>query len=176
MANYIAFLRGINVGGQKIITMERLRQIFVSLGFTNVSSYIQSGNILFNSPETNRLILTQTIEQTLSNTFGFYISTIIRTEDEIKAILNDSIFNSYSNENIKQYITFFQEKPQKDVPIPYTSPTRNFEVIKQTDTEAYIVSFLVKGKYGFPNNFIEKELNIVATTRNWRTLDKIVKR
>ncbi len=175
MANYIAFLRGINVGGQKIITMERLRQQFSSMGFTNVSSYIQSGNILFSSPETNRQLLTSTIEQNLSNAFGFYISTIIRTIDELNAILSDTAFSNCDKETTKQYIAFFQEEPKKPLSIPFFSPTKDLEVVKITRTEAYIVSHLVKGRYGFPNNFLEKELEIVATTRNWNTLDKIIK-
>lgn len=113
MANYIAFLRGINVGGQKIITMERLRQQFSSMGFTNVSSYIQSGTVLFSSPETNRQLLTSTIEQNLSNVFGFYISTIIRTIDELNAILSDTAFSNCDKETTKQYIAFFSGRTEK---------------------------------------------------------------
>ena len=70
---------------------------------------------------------------------------------------------------------FFQEEPKKPLSIPFFSPTKDLEVVKITRTEAYIVSHLVKGRYGFPNNFLEKELDIVATTRNWNTLDKIIK-
>ena len=81
---YIALLRGINVGGQKRIKMIDLKIAFESLNFKNVKTYIQSGNVIFDSDSTDTIKLTNQIEKKISETFGFLVKTIIRTDEELR--------------------------------------------------------------------------------------------
>jgi uncharacterized protein (DUF1697 family) len=93
--DYVALLRGINVGTQRRVEMKRLKNLFESLGFANVSTYINSGNVLFGSNE-NLSYLQKTITARLGEEFGFEIPTLIKTKDEIKAIV-DAIPQKWQN-------------------------------------------------------------------------------
>lgn len=90
---YVAFLRGINVGGKTIIKMEELRKVFSSLGFANVKSYIQSGNIVFETDETDETKLTEKIATAVEWNF-FKTPVMIRTIEEIQdAVANNPFAN-----------------------------------------------------------------------------------
>lgn len=86
MTKHIALLRGINVGGNKKVSMAKLKELFQSLGFQNVSTYINSGNVLFESDEKSDKKLVSIIEQSLFEHFGFEIQVVVRSLDEIKKI------------------------------------------------------------------------------------------
>jgi uncharacterized protein (DUF1697 family) len=87
---YLALLRGINVGGNNIIKMDDLRHAFESMGFFEVKTYIQSGNVIFGSSETNQAKLTEIIEAKLSEMFLCSMSVVILTEEELKLIINQA--------------------------------------------------------------------------------------
>lgn len=82
---YIALLRGINVGGNRKVEMKKLRILFESLGFTNVSTYINSGNIIFESDDNSETVLLK-IQKVFEKTFDFEIPTLVKTEKEMKKI------------------------------------------------------------------------------------------
>jgi uncharacterized protein (DUF1697 family) len=82
---YVALLRGINVGGNKGVDMKRLKTLFESLGYLNVSTYLNSGNVIFESEEKKETIL-KTIKTSMENEFGFEVPTIVKTEEEMRAI------------------------------------------------------------------------------------------
>ena len=86
MTKYVALLRGINVGGNAKVEMVRLRAVFESLGHTNVSTYINSGNVLFESDKKDVLLLTGAIEHALKKEFGFPISTLLRDERTLRKV------------------------------------------------------------------------------------------
>jgi uncharacterized protein (DUF1697 family) len=86
MNSYIALLRAINVGGHRKIKMQDLRGMFASAGFNDVKTYIQSGNVIFSSPESAPGTLAETIETEIKNTFGHDVDVIIRTREQFKAL------------------------------------------------------------------------------------------
>ena len=88
---YIALLRGINVGGKNIIKMEMLKQTFDDMGFSDVKTYIQSGNVIFKTPNTDKLKLIETIESHLLKTFSAEIKTALFTADEMKEIVENAL-------------------------------------------------------------------------------------
>lgn len=90
MKRYIALLRGINVGGNNKVAMPQLRECFEQLGFSNVSTYINSGNVIFKSDETDKLILTAMCEQAIEKTFGFRVGTCIISAAELEEALIDA--------------------------------------------------------------------------------------
>jgi uncharacterized protein (DUF1697 family) len=84
MNKYLALLRGINVGGNNIIKMVDLKACFEKMGFLDVSTYIQSGNVLFSSPETSLTKLTERIEKTLSKQFSYQSTVVVVSHQELK--------------------------------------------------------------------------------------------
>lgn len=85
--NYIALLRGINVGGNHKVEMKKLKGYFESLGYTDVSTYINSGNILFSTTK-NKPTVQKEIDNILKKNFAFIIPTLIKTQSEISKIAN----------------------------------------------------------------------------------------
>ena len=105
---YVAFLRGINVSGQKIIKMENLREMFSSFGFKNVTTYIQSGNVLFETAKTNAQTLTKKIESGLQKALGYDVTVLVRTVDEMVEIVKRNPFkNIKADEEKLLYVTLF---------------------------------------------------------------------
>src|SRR5688572_11651201 len=110
---YIALLRGINVSGYKKIKMPELKNMFETLGFTNVQTYIQSGNVVFESKTSEEL--GSKISAKIREVFGFEVSVICRTSEEMKHVVAR---NSYAElpgfETEKLYVTFLQEMPSEE--------------------------------------------------------------
>ena len=87
MTKHIALLRGINVGGHRKIKMDDLKQMFRSMGFKNVATYIQSGNVVFDAPQGQPDELSRSIQQQIEETFGHDVPVIIRSPADLKAIM-----------------------------------------------------------------------------------------
>ena len=114
MEKYIALLRGINVGGHKKILMTDLRSLFESLGFKEVVTYIQSGNVVFETKESNRKMLAEMIKNQIEQDFGFGVNIFVRSADDFKRILESSPF---PEDNLTQLlITFFYSNPSRPKP------------------------------------------------------------
>lgn len=176
LERYVAFLRGINVSGQKIIKMEALRSMMAEAGFIDVKTYIQSGNMMFYAEESNAIRLTEVIENLIEKTFGFQTDVILRKFSDIELFVNSPIFNNLKLDTDKKYyITFLKEKFAEPIPIPTFSGNKDVEICHQHNMDLISISTIYKGNYGFPNSFIEKLTGIPATTRNPNTLEKILK-
>ncbi|NHZ85743.1 MAG: DUF1697 domain-containing protein [Planctomycetia bacterium] len=174
MITYISLLRGINIRGQKIIKMQDLAKLFESFGFNNVKTYLQTGNVLFDSDETETLKLTNFIEEKLFTELGYKVTVIIRTKQDLLDIVEQNPFKDYAGD-VKYYITFLAEKPKQAPTLPIRMNEIENEVFKMENNNVFTVGFNVKGRYGFPNVFIEKEFCVPATTRNWNTILRILK-
>jgi len=172
---YVAFLRGINVSGQKIIKMEDLRKSLTEAYFSNVKTYIQSGNIIFDAIDEDSRQLILKIEHVIENSFGFHTDVILRKISEIESLINSTAHLFDDSETSKKiYITFLKEEHSLPIDIPFFSKNKDVEIIYQNGKDLISVSSIYKGNYGFPNNFIEKITGIPATTRNPNTLQKIL--
>lgn len=90
MSRYVALLRGINVGGKNLIKMADLRACFEVHGFRNVSTYIQSGNVLFESGERSSARLTQRVEEMLAATFDYEASVVIRSRNQMRRVVQEA--------------------------------------------------------------------------------------
>jgi uncharacterized protein (DUF1697 family) len=175
MTKYLAFLRGINVGGHKVIQMDDLRKMFVSMGLSNVKTYIQSGNVEFETPESNPTILKKKIEKHLYGSLGYKVDVILRTYKELIQIVKTNIFKDLiQDKELKLYVCFLEKKPVNEMKTPFFSDKKDLEIIKILGNDVYVVSHPVKGRHGFPNNFAEKELGVLSTARNWKTVCRIV--
>ncbi len=175
MEFYVAFLRGINVSGQKIIKMEALREAFMRAGFTGVKTYIQSGNVLFSRSGSSESELINQVERLIVENFGFHTEVILRSRDEIESILK-ALENKHSERvgEQKLYISFLKNAFIGNPSLPLFSKNSDVEIIYHNSRDFISLSHLHKGAYGFPNAFIEKYTGIPATTRNPQTLQKIL--
>ena len=171
MTTYIALLRGINVGGQKRVGMNELKELFSSMGFANVQTYIQSGNAVFDCTETNSEKLAKRIEQNIQKSFGFDVLVFTRTKNELGKIIESKPFPG--KDATKLHVTFLSKRPAN-------FPTDEIIRIKG-DEEEFSISgkeiylFLPHG-YGttkLSNNLFERKLNVSATTRNWNTVNTL---
>src|SRR5258708_9060732 len=112
MANYIAMVRGINVGGHKKIKMDQLRKSFEALGFEQVKTYIQSGNVVFRGGKVSTQVLSRKIEAKILGDFGFSVSVISRTQDEMeRTIQNNPFLKERGIDQTKLHVTFLSEAP-----------------------------------------------------------------
>src|SRR5881296_3765410 len=140
MIRYVAFLRGINVGGKKLIKMEDLRRMFESLGFKNVKTFIQSGNVIFDAPETNRQTLTRKIEKQLVKAFGHEVTVAMQTVDELKDILRRNPFKKIEpSADQVMFVAFLAEEPGKKTRLPFHSETENLDVLAIKNRAAFIL-------------------------------------
>lgn len=176
MIRHVAFLRGINVSGQKLIRMEDLIQIFASMKFKNIKTYIQSGNVIFDSTEKNTDVLTKKIEFGLNKSLGYKVTVLLRTMPELEEMVMSNPFKKIkTDENVKPYVTFLSEAPKIKHEPPFQSKQKDVEVFEIKNRDVFCLGLpLSNGRFGFPNAFIEKEFGVLATTRNRTTINKII--
>ncbi|MGA7669824.1 MAG: DUF1697 domain-containing protein [Nitrolancea sp.] len=170
---YVALLRGINVGGHNI-KMEKLRGIFSEMGFANVRSYIQSGNVFFES-DAERAGLRATIEEGLRDALGYAVPTCLRTIDELETVLARKPFEGIEvTPDMRLSVTFFAEPVSAELPVPFRTPDGAYEVVDRTQSEVFVVWYLQNGRPGNSYGLIEKKLGVPGTTRFWHTSAKIL--
>lgn len=171
---YIAFLRGVNVGG-RVVKMERLRGLFSEMGFTHVRSYIQSGNVFFETTETNPAALTRKIEQRLLDALGYQVSTFLRTLPQVERALQLDPFQQVEvTPDTRLFLLFISEPLPSDLALPFRSPRNDFEIVQATPSEVFVVSRLMNGKPGNPVAVIEKTFQVKTTSRFFGTALKIL--
>jgi uncharacterized protein (DUF1697 family) len=172
---YITLLRGINVSGQKKIKMDDLRALYKQLGHSHVASYIQSGNVLFDSNETDITVLKQKIEESISTQYRFQVPVIIRTKQDFDRIIYNYPFTGIeiTGNETKLLVTFLSSKPSKEKVSLLSDYTTELEKLVAAGEQIYLYC---PGGYGtskLSNSFLEKKLGLTATTRNWRSLCKL---
>ena len=175
MKVYIAILRGINVSGQKKIKMQDLHEQLKNLNFYNTRTYIQSGNIIFESEENNSDKIKNSIENCIQDGFGFDIPVIIRTKGEFKEIIDRNPFMKRPQIKLdKLHVTFLSNIPELDK----LSDLKNVNFLPDefviSGKEVYIYCPDGYGKTKLNNTFFEKKLAQNATTRNWKTVNKLL--
>jgi uncharacterized protein (DUF1697 family) len=170
---YLALLRGINVGGNTMIKMSGLKETFESLGFENVVTYINSGNIAFDTRKAVEKGLVAKLEKAIEGDFGKSVAVMMRTQDEIHGILGRNPFAGQYESHKEMHVLFMSE--------PMADDKKDQLLEKQTADERFSVegreifchlrlgvadSLLGKG-------FIDKKLKVPITGRNWRTVEKL---
>jgi uncharacterized protein (DUF1697 family) len=174
MPVYVAMLRGINVGPHKRIKMDRLRQSLEGLGFEQVKTYIQSGNVIFKAGKGSASALGKKIEDRIVSDFGFSASVIVRTSDELGDIIVANPFlKQHGIDHEKLHVTFLSETPAATALKKLAEFTIAPDQSRCLGREIFLY---------LPNGFSasslwkvpwEKALGVVTTTRNWKTVNAI---
>ncbi len=169
-------LRGINVSGRKLIRMEDLRALFERSGFSRVKTYIQSGNVFFTGPPgTDETKLAKKIQQAIHDEYGFEIEVVIRSLPEMEEVLKGNPFREENDMGTEWFhVTFFRDFPDKEKIDPLLKLDFNPDRFMISGREAYLYCPNGYGRTKINNSFFENKLKVPATTRNWKTVIKLV--
>jgi len=171
----IALLRGINVSGRRAVHMTDLKRSFEELGFENVSTYGQSGNVIFDCRHTEVAQLARRIEEKLGDAFGFSTNVIIRTQQELERILeHNPLIHEQDVAIDKLYVTFLLDAPDPSVVSNPDIRPDDGEKFATVGKEVYLYCPNGYARTKLNNAAFEKKLNTLATTRNWKTTNKLI--
>jgi uncharacterized protein (DUF1697 family) len=170
---YVALLRGINVGGATMIKMEELRKTFEALGFENVVSYINSGNLVFDTKKTSESKLVAGIETAVESKFGRAIHIMVREQKDIEHILKNNPFDGQFDSHKMMHVLFLKEPmpAEKEALLQASAlPGERYEIRGRE-----IYNLLPNGVAGslLTKGFFEKKPAVPYTGRNWRTVEKL---
>ncbi|HLN17570.1 MAG TPA: DUF1697 domain-containing protein [Acidimicrobiales bacterium] len=163
MATYVVLLRGVNVGGHKVPTAD-LQQTLAAMGLSDVRTYIQTGNLVLRSPM-KPSELSQRLEARLGATFGFEIAALIRTKSELDRVVAANPLRR-GRDPAKLHVTFLAAKP-KATRLDGAFGPDEYAVVGR---EVYLHCPGGYGRTKLNNAFLERRLEVAATTRNWRTV------
>jgi uncharacterized protein (DUF1697 family) len=167
LARYVALLRGVNVGGRKV-PMVDLRGVFEELGHTDVRTYIQSGNVVFDAKAGTPAKVRAVLERTIEDAFGFDVTVLLRTAADLGRTVK---LNPYGTD---AYVTFLDGVPDRKRvaeldPAPFAPD--EFSVVGQV---VYVRCPNGYGRTKINNTFFERKLALRATTRNWNTVETLL--
>ena len=174
---YSAFLRGVNVGGHHKVPMVDLKVTLKSLGYTDIITILNSGNVIFDAPIQDVKDLEKSIEVTLESAFGFPIPTCIReASDIVRFHESDPFKNSTVTKDIRFYISFLKEPTTSDITIPYRSLDYSYKIIEEREKTILSVLDLSISQTPKAMSILEKTYGKDITTRNWKTIERIIKK
>jgi uncharacterized protein (DUF1697 family) len=170
MKTYISMLRGINISGHRIIKMEALKALYVDLGYVNVQTFIQSGNVIFQHDQAFGKDLEKTITATIRQKFGFDVPVIIKDIEEMKQIIAANPFLvDPGKDSSKIYVTFLSDVPER-AKFDKIGEGQNFaEDYRLNDKTIFVYCPNGYGNTKLSTNFLESKLKVAATSRNWKT-------
>ena len=176
MFTHLALLRGINVSGHNMIKMEALKIALQYIGFHNVLTFIQSGNVFVDTEEENPAKTGFLIKQEIFKTFGFDVPVIIIGKEDLeKCLKNNPFLNEKEVDTKKLYVAFvsilLKKENINDLKISQFKPDEAFI----DETRIFIKYSIGAGKTKLDQKYIEKKLNCTATIRNWNTVNQLLK-
>lgn len=171
---YISLLRGINVSGQKKILMKDLQKLYEEAGFTNVITYIQSGNVIFDSKEKSAEKIKSKIEKAIQKKYGFEVVVFICEPNFFKTIIAKNPYLKRKDFDAKKmYVSILSNEPTKDRVVELEKVKSGNDIFTLVKDVVYLYLIDGAGKTKFSNNLIESKLKLDATTRNWNSINEI---
>ncbi|SBT52540.1 DUF1697 domain-containing protein [Micromonospora auratinigra] len=170
MARYAALLRGVNVGGTRL-AMADLRRLVTELGHEDVTTYLQSGNVVFSSPPTKDSTLAEGIAEKLADEVGLRVPVLVRSGGELAAVADASPYAGRQDDPTRVLVAFLSAAPTAARVKELTVPAGEHVEYEVTGREVHL--HFPDGGYGrtkFTNAYLEKRLGVVATTRNWKSV------
>ena len=172
MNTYIALLRGINVGGHKKVPMAELRGLLSDMGFQEVKTYIQSGNVVLSSSIANQTKIENLIKKAILNQFGFEVSVMVRTRHQLLKIFEDCPFPA--EQKVDSYFAILSNQPDTELVREASQKTYENEDYHIINDCLYLYCANGYGKAKFNLSFFEKKLRVSATSRNYKTMVKLI--
>ena len=175
MTKHLALLRGINVSGHNMIKMDALQKMLENMGFQNVETYIQSGNVFVDSEDENAASVGFKIKQEISKVFGYDVPAVMVTKSDLENCFKNNPFLKDKNCDTKKlYVAFISKEltplALNDLKISQFKPDE-----AAIDSSRIFIKYDVgAGKTRLDQKYIEKKLNVTATMRNWNTVTKLL--
>lgn len=174
MSRYVALLRGINVGTATRIAMTDLRRLVTDLGHEDVKTYLQSGNVVFTSTATDTGKLARDIERAIAGDLGMTVPVLVRSGAELAEVMAASPYVKKQDDPTRLLVAFLSAEPSKAKVVALAVP--GGETVEYTVAGREIHLHFPDGGYGrskFTNAYLEKKLDVVATTRNWKSVQAL---
>jgi uncharacterized protein (DUF1697 family) len=176
ITTYVCLLRGINVSGQKPINMLALKKMFEELGFSSVQTYIQSGNIVFGAADRSGIDLEKAISEGIRQTFGFEVPAIVLDSWELQEIVRNNPFTTDPDKDSSFFhLTLFSAMPETNPVEKLLQKRSEGEDVVCIGRSVYLYCPNGYGRTKLTNTFIEKVAGYSATTRNWRTMNELMR-
>jgi uncharacterized protein (DUF1697 family) len=170
---YVAMLRGINVAGKNKIKMPDLEALFVGLGHADVTTYIQSGNVVFTGPGRSTSAMASAIEKRIARDLGLDVGVVLRTKSELAKVIAANPFVPGGADFAKLHVTFLAAKPGAALVRAIDDSGFGPDEFRVHGREIYLHCPAGYGKTKLNNTFWERRLKTAATTRNWNTVTKL---
>lgn len=171
---HLALLRGVNVGGKNRLPMKELAAIFEAAGCTGVQTYIQSGNVVFAAGDELAVALPRVIQAAIAARFGFVSPVVIRTREELAAVVMSNPHLAEGAPEEELYVMFLAEHPdltRVTTLDPLRSPPDTFAAIGR---EVYLRLPNGAARTKLTNDYFDRNLATISTSRNWRTVRSLV--
>jgi len=174
---YVAFLRGINVGGHHKVPMLDLKKEFEKLGFKNIITLLNSGNVIFDAISNDIEKLENKVTIHLEKKFGFPIQTIIRKFEIIFELIQNKPFKNIKlTKDIRLYVSFLKKNRKVNLKLPWVSSDNSYQIIDYNNKIIFSVLDLSLSKTPKAMKVIEQFFGKNITTRNWNTIERIEKK
>jgi uncharacterized protein (DUF1697 family) len=174
MNTFISMLRGINVSGQKKIKMADLKSRYEALGLGHVTTYVQSGNVVFESAGQDGPALAYLIEGQIQQTFGYDVRVFVRTPDDFQKLIETNLFlNSRHEDPARLHVTFLYSNPPASVLSGLELPSGISDEFFLAEKAIFLFCPNGYGTTKLSNTFFERKLKTAATTRNWNTVNAL---
>jgi uncharacterized protein (DUF1697 family) len=170
---YVALLRSVNIGGYGRMAMNDLRGTFGSLGYDDVVTYIQSGNVLFSTSSRSEDAIVEAIENRIAHDFGDSPAVLLRTVTDLRHIGSKSPFAKKGADPARHHVTFLDEAPSKAALQALQLPPSGKDELVVDGREVYVNTPDGYAGTKYTGTFIERRLGVVSTTRNWNTVTKL---
>ena len=172
---YVALLRAVNVGGKGLVKKDALRDAFARAGGANVSTFIASGNVLFEAAPDRVQAVVAGARRRLKQVLGAEPVVMVRSAAEMSALVRRGPFAGVDAPTIvKRYILFLADVPSRRPPLPLTQPKEELDIVHVAARDCWVVSRRKpSGMYGFPGIFVEAALGVPSTARSWSTVTKL---
>jgi uncharacterized protein (DUF1697 family) len=170
---YVALLRSVNIGGYGRIKMNDLRESFNALGYDDVLTYIQSGNVLFSTSSRSEKAIADAIEGQLAEDFGDSPAVLLRTVSELRRIGTASPYAKAGADPARHHVTFLATAPSKDVLKGLALPPSGKDELVVDGREVYVHTPNGYAETKYTGTFLERRLGVVSTTRNWNSVTNL---
>lgn len=174
MTTYVSMLRGINVGGNKRIAMAELVSLYEALGFEAARTYIQSGNVIFASTNPDAQGVRKALEDKIRASLGISVAVVIRTSEELERIIAGNQFAARGMDAGKLHVTFLADAPVSPLLVPGETSGEGADEFYLSGREIYLFCPNGYGRTKLSNSFFERKLGVLATTRNWKTVNTLL--
>ena len=173
MPRFIALLRSVNVAGHGRLAMNELRASYEALGFTDVTTYIQTGNVLFSTGSKSEKGIATTIEQRLAEDFGDSPAVLVRNVADFRRVASSSPYARAGADPARHHVTFLATVPTKAALAALTLPPSGRDELVVDGKEVYVHTPDGYANTKYTGTFLERRLGVVSTTRNWNTVTKL---